>query len=295
MSCPYSKKASEGQLSESEELEAMSKCPVMADLFSPGPTGPTPVLTAQEKSIPPAFVRSNYDDQAWIETLRTSAIAWCESNGLKMIKKSDDTANSSSIPSEQDHSHLYVHAPISLHPFPLSRKLYQHLLTLAPIFNTLVDKIAREEEWLLQTLKETAKADPEFVGKLIEVWQTLRTEAPSVERGGLKQKWKLGIHRSDYMLQSSHPLDTDKVKSSQLHQDAYLSHTHTTALQVELNTIAASFAGLSTKVSGLHKFLAGWVNGVGEAQTKDYLPENKAVQNIAKAIAKAASIYKEEK
>jgi len=295
MSCPVSEKVSAGVMSEVDELNAMSKCPVMGELFFPTPTGPPPILTSQEKAIPAAFVRTNYQEQGWRETLRTSAIAWCESNGLKMIKKSADTAHTSSIPSEQDHSHLYVHAPISLHPFPLSRKLYQHLVTLAPIFNVLVDKIAREEEWLLHTLKETADGDPDFVGKLIQVWQTLRQEEATVERGGLKQKWKLGIHRSDYMLQSSHPLDTEQIKSSELTPDAYLSHVHTTALQVELNTIAASFAGLSTKVSALHAFLAGWVNGIGEGQTKHYLPENKAVQNIAKAIAKAAQVYQEEK
>ena len=64
-----------------------------------------------------------------------------------------------------------------------------------------------------------------------------------MQREGTTQKARLSVLRSDYMLH-----DTADGGAARL-------------LQVELNTIAASFGCLSTRVSELHTHLArsGWV------------------------------------
>lgn len=55
----------------------------------------------------------------------------------------------------------------------------------------------------------------------------------------LLKKLSLGLYRSDYMV----------------HQDLEGSNSTPTIKQVEFNTIAASFGGLSSKSSDLHKFV----------------------------------------
>lgn len=93
------------------------------------------------------------------------------------------------------------------------------------------------------------------------------------------QDLSLGLFRSDYMLDV--PLDSTEQPSIK---------------QVEFNTIAASFAGLSSKVTGLHRFLV-------QSQTYpedllpslDALPENKAIDGLVHGLAEAHKAYGSDK
>lgn len=67
--------------------------------------------------------------------------------------------------------------------------------------------------------------------------QVCTTQYLSLYLSNMAQKLSLGLYRSDYMV----------------HQDLEDSKAAPTIKQVELNTIAASFGGLSSKSSDLHK------------------------------------------
>jgi glutathione synthetase len=60
-------------------------------------------------------------------------------------------------------------------------------------------------------------------------------------------------------------------------------------LQVELNTIAAAFAGLAPLVSKMHSFLAHKIEGC--TYSVSGLPENVATEAVTAGLAKAWSIY----
>jgi len=111
-----------------------------------------------------------------------------------------------------------THVPFSLFPNSFSQREFLRAVELAPLFNTLVDKIACDQDWLLETLQPVFVNDP-FTARLAQLFK----DSPI-------QKIRLGIHRSDYML----------------HLDGKI-------LQVELNTIASSFGCISALTSLLHQ------------------------------------------
>ncbi|ETV66902.1 glutathione synthetase, variant 3 [Aphanomyces astaci] len=99
--------------------------------------------------------------------------------------------------------------------------------------------------------------------------------------GSVVQTAALGIHRSDYMLHD----DPSNATSPQI-------------LQVELNTIAASFACMSSLASDLHRFLleryeaqipSAYYGNVGDLAT--HLPRNPALHALPAALARAHSHY----
>ncbi|KAL4173149.1 hypothetical protein KRP22_008303 [Phytophthora ramorum] len=73
--------------------------------------------------------------------------------------------------------------------------------------------------------------EDKFTGRLLQLSRQVQDE-------GVQQKAYLGIHRSDYML---HELQAGVAGDAQR------------LLQVELNTIASSFACISSLVSGMHR------------------------------------------
>jgi glutathione synthase len=138
------------------------------------------------------------------------------------------------VPSTREYGQV-VHVPFSLSPRIISRESFVHAFKLANPFNLLVDRVARNPEWLLKTLKAAGEADNEFTGKLLDILEHAIEDGlqahTSAKRGEMRQKYMLGIHRSDYMIDES---------SSRL-------------LQIELNTISSSFGCLSTQIhTALH-------------------------------------------
>lgn len=62
-------------------------------------------------------------------------------------------------------------------------------------------------------------------------------------------------------------------------------------LQVEFNTIASSFASLSTKVSAMHRYMSSrYLTNIVPLVK---LPINRALQQIAKGMAQAYNYYKQ--
>jgi hypothetical protein len=67
-------------------------------------------------------------------------------------------------------SPLLVHAPLTLLPTPLDEQSYRRVAALSPLWNTLVDRVSRDEDWLLATLERSSKAD-QWLRRLMDISQ----------------------------------------------------------------------------------------------------------------------------
>ncbi|KAL7541749.1 hypothetical protein ACHAXR_011476 [Thalassiosira sp. AJA248-18] len=149
----------------------------------------------------------------------------------------------------------YITAPISLLPqsYPLDQ--FAHAKSLAGPFNELVDRISRDGNFLKETLRDVRGVD-EYTGKLLDLYEEIYLgENKGMEWGKhARSADRLGILRSDYMLHQS-----DKKEEGEY-----------SLKQVELNTIASSFAGLASTVAKLHGFLTKRM----ESELHQFLGEN---------------------
>ncbi|XP_015126717.1 glutathione synthetase [Diachasma alloeum] len=128
------------------------------------------------------------------------------------------------------------------------------------IVNKLIHKVAYDHEFLVEALKSTIETD-ELTSELFKIYKAVYDE-------GLAQKISVGLLRSDYILDSD-----SKIK------------------QVEVNTIASSFAGLSEVVTQLHKYILG---ELGFTDKTVNLPENHSATGLAEGLVDAWSVYKNE-
>lgn len=101
----------------------------------------------------------------------TEKIDWMFTHGVVMRAKLSDE---SSIMSERrdDKVNMFplIHAPFSLRPFVVSQNAFEKVVTLAPMFGTLVHKVSLDSNWILSVLENSAKYD-EFTGKLVELFK----------------------------------------------------------------------------------------------------------------------------
>ena len=195
------------------------------------------------------------------EILLEELVHWAHCNGIVManpppMEDNDRVENDSSFvkSTEEYISRDITHAPFALEPYPFPGDIFLKVQELAPLFNKLVDKIARDEDWLIENLESTAKSD-KFTGKLMSIMKQTRIH-------GIKQKCYFGIHRSDYMLHA--PIESEKETEE--------NNTNVGFLQVELNTIASSFGALSSKLSEMYQsvYLSSRFN----------IPDNEALEKI---------------
>ena len=119
-----------------------------------------------------------------------------------------------------------AHAPFALTPSPIDPALHAAMQALTAPFNRLAHAVARTPEFLHEVLAPAARVDP-FTARLL-----------SMARGGRGQRsLYLGVTRSDYFVHQAGPHDAPALR------------------QVELNTISASYPGLSQRVARLHRQL----------------------------------------
>lgn len=149
-----------------------------------------------------------------------------------------------------------VHVPLALLPTPFPRQAFEQALELATHYNTLVDRVSQDSHFLRECLAHTRKADS-FTAKLMNIYDQILAE-------GIAQDIQLGLHRSDYML--------DMATGA--------------LLQVEMNTISSSFAGLGALTSQLHKYLIGRF-GQDLGLNVENVPENSAANDFAEGLGQA--------
>lgn len=193
-----------------------------------------------------------------MQLLETEAIDWAISNGLVM----------------RDSSNATVHAPFALFPSPVPATAFQAAVRMQSIFNAMVHSVSQDKALMREVFEPLSVADPEFTGKLYAIYRKWCGTPPP--NSGIV----VGLHRSDYMLHK--PLNGDGVPVLQ---------------QVEFNTVAASFAALSSKVSQMHSFLAkqGLYCNSSDPSTlcivSNALPVNGAVHHLADFFSQAHTAY----
>ncbi|ETV90386.1 glutathione synthetase [Aphanomyces invadans] len=167
----------------------------------------------------------------------------------------------------------YAHLPYCLLPVPFPREQFELGIALSPLFALLVDRVASDPDWLHEQL-HSVLAEDAFTRRLVAL-------SKAVQKEGVVQTATLGIHRSDYMLHD----DPTNATPAQI-------------LQVELNTISASFACMSSLASNLHRFLlerykdeipSGYYGCVGDLSI--HLPQNPALHALPAALARAHAHY----
>eukprot|EP00573_Skeletonema_grethae_P002388 CAMPEP_0201690004 /NCGR_PEP_ID=MMETSP0578-20130828/3519_1 /ASSEMBLY_ACC=CAM_ASM_000663 /TAXON_ID=267565 /ORGANISM="Skeletonema grethea, Strain CCMP 1804" /LENGTH=575 /DNA_ID=CAMNT_0048174849 /DNA_START=286 /DNA_END=2013 /DNA_ORIENTATION=- len=163
-------------------------------------------------------------------------ISFSAANGLQVQQQQQTTSSSSS-------SSSYITAPISLLPQTYPHDQFQHAIVLSTPFNLLVDRISRNGTFLKDTLEGVRHVD-EFTGMLWTLYEAIYLTREDGSNKHARGADRLGVLRSDYMLHKS------SSGSSSSSGEEYYS-----IKQVELNTIASSFAGLASSVAKLHGFL----------------------------------------
>eukprot|EP01064_Diplonema_japonicum_P029871 TRINITY_DN4931_c0_g1_i1.p1 TRINITY_DN4931_c0_g1~~TRINITY_DN4931_c0_g1_i1.p1 ORF type:complete len:460 (+),score=111.44 TRINITY_DN4931_c0_g1_i1:106-1485(+) len=169
------------------------------------------------------------------------AVAWCVTNGLTVARGQGG----------------YDHCPVMLSGTPFPKDQLELGKSLSEAFNTIVDKCARDKEFIKKSLSKTAEADP-FTGKLLDIYE----EVYGKDRD--TQKYMMGIHRSDYMLDATDK-DAQHIK------------------QIEINTIASAFGGLSPLTNKFHTYMSGNV-GVSEAEQPVSWSDKAIPEVMAKAV-----------
>ncbi|KAI8914099.1 glutathione synthase [Entophlyctis helioformis] len=208
------------------------------------------------KSWPPA------PPQRELEELTLQAVDWATAHGLVMRARGADYP-------------LAVHAPLALFPSPYPRDCYEQALHLQPLFNRLVDKIARDDAFLASVMSSLSNVD-DFTWRLYGIYKVALAH-PSA------QKIWMGIHRSDYLVHKPTPDSQSKLQ------------------QVELNSISSAFSGLSSITTSMHLHLADRTNFFNDlsSSTPDIhtsaLPANGSLDGTAAALGKAWQLYGSDK
>ncbi|XP_067006124.1 glutathione synthetase [Anabrus simplex] len=154
-------------------------------------------------------------------------------------------------------------APFVLLPSVFPRDEFEKAVKLQPLLNELMHRVAHDHEFLVETLKSTIEVD-EFTGSLFKIYMTVQSE-------GITQRWSTGLIRSDYMLHSG---DNNSLK------------------QIEINTIASSFAGLSSQLTPFYRFV---LQELHYGDTSRNIPDNPALEGFCRGLLKAWELYEQEK
>lgn len=163
--------------------------------------------------------------------------------------------------SEPNSSEVVNYAPFSLLPSPVPHHLYNQAKAVQKDFNQLVNAVSQDLVFLEQALSSVIKVD-DFTAKLFDIYKQVLHE-------GVAQPVCLGINRSDYMFD----LGTNGAVSLK---------------QIEINTIAASFAGLASRIPAVHRHV---LQVLGKYDDMLRLPDNNPSKGIAEGILKAWELY----
>ncbi|KAK7204348.1 glutathione synthase [Myxozyma melibiosi] len=192
-------------------------------------------------------------------TLTTTLRDWALSHGLVIrapIK-------------EEDADERATHVPLTLFPSPFPKKLFEEARGLQTAFNELYVNVANDSEFLNEITKGLAGVD-DFMSDL---WK-LHLEVEKETGGKPTQPLTLGVFRSDYLLHTS-PSSEPEIR------------------QVELNTISASFGGLSSLAADAHRFLlkADEYPTSQLEMSNETMPENPSAKGLAAGLATAHNAY----
>ncbi|XP_069676038.1 glutathione synthetase-like isoform X4 [Periplaneta americana] len=161
-------------------------------------------------------------------------------------------------------------APFVLLPSTFPRKEFNKAVSIQPILNELVHKVAHDYEFLSKSLESTIRVD-EFTGNLFKIYETVRSE-------GVAQPISLGLIRSDIMLESHCP-----ESSGCGHCSPYCCWK-----QVEVNTIASGFGWLGPASAAIHRYV---LQELGHGDKLKNVPKNTALEGLCGGMLEAWKLY----
>lgn len=149
-------------------------------------------------------------------------------------------------------------ASFFMFPSLFPRKAFDKARHVQPVMNKLYARVAADREFLTDTLKATIEVD-DFTASLFRIYA-------EVSQQKNRQCVSLAVMRSDYFY------------------DTHCSDIR----QVEVNTIAVSFAALARTINQCHRYVLGQL---GCEDKMDRIPENESLQGIAEGMLCAYDHY----
>uniref|UniRef100_A0A672ZL99 Glutathione synthetase n=1 Tax=Sphaeramia orbicularis TaxID=375764 RepID=A0A672ZL99_9TELE len=162
-------------------------------------------------------------------------------------------------------SELVTYTPLTLFPTSVPKAVFLQALAVQTHYNTLVDRISQDSDFLKEALASTIEVD-DFTARLFRIYQQILKE-------GRSQSIVLGLNRSDYMLDQRDD-GTSSLK------------------QIEINTIAACFGGLSSRTPDVHRHV---LKVAGRLEESQHILDNNPAAGLAQGIAKAWELYGSER
>ncbi|XP_019945053.2 glutathione synthetase [Paralichthys olivaceus] len=162
-------------------------------------------------------------------------------------------------------SELVTYTSFTLFPTPVPKDVFHQALAVQTHYNTLVDKISQDADFLQEALASTIAVD-DFTARLFKIHQQILKE-------GRSQSIVLGLNRSDYMLDQRED-GTSSLK------------------QIEINTFAASFGGLASRTPDVHRQI---LKVAGRLEESQRILDNNPAAGLVGAIAKAWELYGSER
>ncbi|KAJ2878371.1 Glutathione synthetase [Coemansia aciculifera] len=218
-----------------------------------------PQTNAEFLSARPQYLQSSSQIRAYVD----EAVDWEATHGLLLRAPKldgDDWLATALVP-----------APVALAPSPIPRSEFDKVVALQPVFNQLFDRVSRDHDFLTSALESLGSAD-EFTSRILAMYIRQRTL-------GVWKPGVVGIHRSDYLI---HAPDNEPDASP-------------LAKQVEFNTIASSFASLSSIVGDFHRHMlakTGYKDLLQDGSiTKEQLPANESLTSIGDGIVAGFKLY----
>ncbi|XP_036961396.1 glutathione synthetase-like isoform X4 [Acanthopagrus latus] len=162
-------------------------------------------------------------------------------------------------------SEVVTYYPFSLFPTPVPKAAFLQALAVQTHFNTLVDKISQDPDFLEEALASTIQAD-DFTAKLFDIYRHVQQE-------GRSQSIVVGLLRSDYML------DQGEGKTSSLKQ-------------IEINTISVGGFGVADCLPEVHRYV---LRSLGLLEESKCVPDNNITPKMCAALAKSWELYGQKK
>uniref|UniRef100_A0A7N6BMR5 Glutathione synthetase n=1 Tax=Anabas testudineus TaxID=64144 RepID=A0A7N6BMR5_ANATE len=157
-------------------------------------------------------------------------------------------------------SEVVTYAPFTLFPSPFPKAAFLQALALQTHFNTLVNKISQDPDFLEEALAGTVQAD-DFTAKLFDIYRKVQQE-------GRTQSIVVGLNRSDYMVDQR--------------EDGTVS-----LKQIEINTISAGGFGVSDRLSVVHRHV---LKSVGLLEESRSVPDNNRTPGMCAALQRSTHL-----
>ncbi|ECF6916176.1 glutathione synthase [Salmonella enterica subsp. enterica] len=167
----------------------------------------------------------------------------------------------------KESSHSAVHTPFTLTPTPIRRETYQYLQNAAKILSKLIYSVSEDHDFLYDAIYPIKAGNP-FFSALLNMHQQIHSSSSAAPR------LPLLIMRSDFM--------NDVRDGFKL---------------IEFNGIAAGMGPFGQRIHELHHYMQRqWSTTYTECsrQENGILVENRAIEGISAAIARATFKIKQE-